>query len=520
MPNLVITSIPLILRGGVFMNQDNSIAQGGLFLSTNKLLVLGQQLGAGIAPVNTGVQIASPAMGALYYGNQSMLHNMLKRVFDQVQGQGVQVWAMGQTDANGASKAAGSVVVGGAPTQGGTLAFYVAGERVQVVVTAGQSTSSIAAALQAACAAISTNVFFTVTVDAANTSKVDFTALHGGTLYNGLDLRDSYMLGEELPVGMTLTYALPTGGAGDPAITNAIAAMGAQRWAKIAMPYNDSANLTLLSNELSRRFQPTVQLDGIAHAWNNQPAGSGSGLSNLLTFGAAWNPALISLKGSQGMLAPAFCLAARSAARAAAAANIDPPRQLRTLQLYNELLPALADRFTPDEIEDLLEDGVAVDAPDASGLMADVRSVTLYKTNAFGAPDISFRDVETMEALAAIRADVRAWVPTAYPRWKLADDAEGTDSGNGTQMMTPKYMRGALATRGKLWAKAGWIQDWPDFVTLLNTTGGVTRDNNDPDRLNALINPAIVNNFRTFAVDNQFIVNPAILSSLVAAQSI
>jgi phage tail sheath gpL-like len=514
MPNLSITSIPIVLRGGVYINQDNSIAQGGLYLATNKMLVFGQMLAGAPAVANVPIQIASPAMAAYYFGNQSMLHNMLKRIFDQAQGQGLQIWAIPQADAGGAAAAVGSVVVASQPTQGGTLAFYVGGERVQVVVTAGQSTASIATALQAACAAISTNVYFTAAVDGGNASKVNFTALQKGLVYNGIDLRDSYMLGEQLPVGMTLTYVQPTGGAGDPDITNAIAGMGAQRWSKVCMPYNGSANWTLISNELLRRFGPMVQLDGIAHAWNNQPAGSGSGLSTLLTLGLAWNTPFISCTGSQGMLAPAFVLAARSTARAMAAAVIDPPRQLRTLQLFNELPPAPADRWTADEIENLLQDGIAVDAPDASGLMANVRSVTMYRLNNASAPDISYRDVETMEVLAAIRADIRGWVPQAFPRWKLADDATGTTAGSGTQIMTPKYMKAALATRGLSWANAGWIQDYPSFVQLLNSTGGVTRDNNDPDRLNALVNPPIINNFRTFAVDDQFILNPAVLNSL------
>lgn len=515
--DLSITSIPIVLRGGVYVNQDNSIAQGGLFLASSKMLVFGQMLAGAPAVAAVPIQIASPAMAAYYFGYQSMLHNMLKRIFDQAQGQGLQIWAIPQADAGGATKAVGSVTVTASPTQGGTLAFYVGGERVQVVVTAGQSTSSIAAALQAACAAISTNVYFAATIDGGNASKVDFTALHGGLVYNGIDLRDSYMLGEQLPIGMTLAYVQPTGGAGDPDITASIAGMGAQRWNKVCMPYNGSSNWTLIANELLRRFGPMVQLDGIAHAWNNQPAGSGSGLSNLLTLGTAWNTPFISCVGSQGMLAPAFVLAARWTALAMAAAVIDPPRQLRTLELYNELPPAPGDRFTSDEVENLLEDGIAVFGADAANLMANVRAVTTYKTNNAGAPDISYRDVETMEVLAAIRTDIRGWVPQAFPRWKLADDATGTTAGAGTQIMTPNYMKAALATRALLWANAGWIQDYPSYVQLLNTSGGVTRDLNDPDRLNALVNPPIINNFRTLAVDDQFILNPASLNSLAQA---
>ena len=60
------------------------------------------------------------------------------------QGQGLQVYAVPQADAGGAAAAVGSVIIASQPTQSGMLAFYVGGERVQVIVSAGQSTSSIA----------------------------------------------------------------------------------------------------------------------------------------------------------------------------------------------------------------------------------------------------------------------------------------------------------------------------------------------------------------------------------------
>ncbi len=71
----------------------------------------------------------------------------------------------------------------------------------------------------------------------------------------------------------------------------------------------------------------------------------------------------------------------------------------------------------------------------------------------------------------------------------------------GQSIVTPKFMRAALAARGFLWAQQGLIENYDQFVTDL----AVSRDLQDVDRLNALIRPDVINNFRTFAGEVQFI---------------
>lgn len=491
----VLSTIPIYLRGGVYTNIDNTQAVGGLYTDAYRVLLLGQKLAAGTAAANTPVQVPSATIAAALFGQNSMLHIMAKRVFDQAKFMGgtLQVWAIAQADAAGATPAAGSVTVGGAPTANGTIAFYVGGERVAVGVTAGQTTATIAAALQAAVAGITTNQYVTAAVDGADTSKVNFTALHKGLAYNDVDLRHSYFRGEALPAGLTLAITAMAGGATNPDLTTAIAAFGPMRWAKLAMPYKDTANIGLLENELLRRFGATIQLEGMAHGWLDDT------LSNLLTFGAARDSAFITWEGGCNVPAPPFALAARYTALAAAAAIVDAPRQLRSLIMANELAPLEGDRFDGDERESLLVDGIATFTVGDDGLMRMERNVTSYKTNGAGILDPSYRDVETMECLHALRADIRGYVASTYPRSKLADDGPGVTASQ--TVVTPKYMRAALAARGYLWAQQGLIEDYDQFLADL----AVSRDANDPDRLNALIRPNIINNLRTLAAELQFI---------------
>lgn len=491
----VYSTIPIILRGGVFVDIDNTRAIGGLFTDAYRVLLLGQKLAAGSAAANTPVRVPSATVAAQLFGINSMLHIMAKRIFDQAKFMGgtLEVWAIASPDGAGAAAAAGSVVVGGAPTANGTIAFYIGGERVAVGVMAGQSTASIATALVAAINGITTNQYVAAAVDGVNTSKVNLTALQKGLVYNGIDLRHSYFRGEALPPGLTLAITAMATGATNPDITAAIAAMGPTRWAKIAMPFNDGANVTLLENEMLRRFGATIQLEGVVHGWLNDT------LANLLTFGAARDSAFISWEGGMNVPAPTFALAARYTALAAVAAIVDAPRQLRSLIMANELPPAEIDRLDADERESLLADGIATFTVGDDGLMRMERNVTTYKTNGAGVLDPSYRDVETMECLHSLRADIRGYVLTTYPRSKLADDGPGVTASQ--VVVTPKYMRSALAARGFLWAQQGLIEDYQQFLADL----AVSRDANDPDRLNALIRPNIINNFRTLAAELQFI---------------
>lgn len=490
MPDGVFSTIPIYLRGGTYINIDNSRAVGGLYFDAYRVLLLGQKLNAGSATANTLVRVPSATAAAGLFGLNSMLHHMAQRVFDQ--SPYLEVWAVPMADLGGGVLATGSVVVGGAPTANGTIAFYVGGERVTIGVATGQTTAQIATAIQAAVAA-ATKQYVTAAVDGVNTSKVNFTALHKGEAYNFIDLRHSYFRGEALPAGVTLTFTAMSGGTGNPDITAAIAAFGAGRWAKIAMPYTDTSNLTLLENELLTRFGPTVQKEGIAHAFAVGNVGA------LLSLGNSRNSPFVSIGGLKKVPAPPFALAARYCALAADAAIVDPARQLRSLILRNELPPEEGDRLTDAERESLLRDGIATWTIGADGLMRNERAVTTYQTDPNSVPDPSFRDVESLECLFALRADIRGFVLTNYPRHKLADDGPGIVAGQN--IMTPKFMKSALAARGFMWAQRGLIESYDQFVSDL----AVTRAADDVDRLNALIRPNIINNFRTLAAELQFI---------------
>ncbi|MCK4819285.1 phage tail sheath subtilisin-like domain-containing protein, partial [bacterium] len=105
--------------------------------------------------------------------------------------------------------------------------------------------------------------------------------------------------------------------------------------------------------------------------------------------------------------------------------NNDPARPLTTLRLKGVLAPPSVNRFTRTERNILLFDGMATWITDTSGNVLIERCITTYQSNAFGIPDASYLDVQTLATLAEIRYQFKARMSNRFivPRFKLADDS-------------------------------------------------------------------------------------------------
>ena len=109
--------------------------------------------------------------------------------------------------------------------------------------------------------------------------------------------------------------------------------------------------------------------------------------------------------------------------------------------------------------------------------------------------DISYLNVETLRTIAYLRFTVRARFATKYPRHKL-----GNDGAVGANIMTPNVARAELVALFMDWMDAGLAEDLDQFKRDLL----VQRNTGDPDRLDAIIPPNVVNQFRVFAAQVQF----------------
>lgn len=477
--------IPInLLVPGQYIEFDNTRAQQGLPVIKHKIMVFGQRLAAGAVAAGVPMRITSPAQAEAAFGRGSMLSHMLARL--RAANNFTECWACASDDNAAGALATGTITFTGSPTENGTLNLYIAGRRVQTGITSGMTVAQVATAV---AAAITADTDLPVTAAAA-LGVVTLTARHKGENGNAIDLRMNYYFGEKVPKGLVAAIVAMSGGTANPVVSTAIAAIGAEQYHTFIMPWTDAANLALLATELTLRNGPLVQKEGQAFA------AAGGTHAAIDTLVAARNHENIHIMGGQKSPTPPWELAA--VLGAIDAFEPDPARPRQTLVLPGVLAPAEQDRYTLDERNIHLGDGAATFIVDAGGRCLIERLVTTYKTNSFGIPDASYRDVETLRTIAYLRFSVRSRIGLKFPRYKLAND--GTRFGAGQAIVTPLIIRAELLLLFRDWEEAGLAENFEQFKRDLI----VERNGSDPNRVDAVIPPDCVNQFRVFAAQLQF----------------
>jgi phage tail sheath gpL-like len=482
-------SIPVDLRTpGAFVEIDNSKATQGLPGMPSRILVIGQRLAAGTVAAGVQTDVLDEKAAEAYFGRGSMLHLMFRAL--KANNSSTKTTAIALDDLGAGVTATGAILFGGT-VAAGIINLWIGGQRVRVGVASGDTLANIATSTVTAITA-ATDLPVTATVNGVTAEQVDLTAKHKGESGNDIDVRVNFYPDEKLPTGLTATITAMNAGAGNPDVSSVITAMGSEWFTDIAMPYTDAANLTALETELSSRFGPTVMMDGHAYAFVD------GSHSTLTTKGNSRNSPHLSIMGAKGSPSTPWAWAAALCGVAAFHIKIDPARPLQTLPLAGILPPTVNDRFTREERNLLLFDGIATFKVDDGGRVLIERVITTYETNASSVDDVSYLDLNTLKTLAFMRYSVRARILTKFPRHKLAND--GTRIGAGQAVVTPSVIRDELISLFRQWEEVGLAENIDQFKADMI----VERDGSDVNRINALIPPDIINQFRVFAGQVQF----------------
>lgn len=473
----------------VYVEFDNSRAVQGPALMPYRNLVIGQRLAAGTVAALTPTRVTSAAQAKTYFGAGSMLAHMLER---QLQNNNfTETWVVALDDEVAGVEAAGSITVGGA-VSAGTIVLYIAGRRFTVGVSVGDTLTDVAAAIQTAIAADG-DLPVTAAVDGVDDTKVNLTARHKGAFANDIDVRHSYYDGEGLPSGLTLAIVTMAGGTSNPDVSTVWAAIGDEHYSVITMPYTDAANLTALETELADRWGALRMIEGMAFT-----AATGTH-AELGTLGDSRNSPHLSIMNAAGSPTPTYEWAAAVAGVVSYHGNIDPARPFQTLTLKGVMAAKQEDRFTLQENNLLLFDGISTHMVDAGSVVHVQRLITTYKVNAQGAEDISYLDVNTPLTLAYLRYDFRNYILRKYPRHKLAND--GTRYGAGQAVITPKVGKAEAIARFRIWEELGLVENIDQFKNDLICE----RNAGDPNRLDWMLPPDLVNQFRVGGVQIGFL---------------
>lgn len=480
----------------VYIEIDNSQALSGNIAQDQNVLLFGQMTDAGAdagtaAPLTvTEVPVSESAIDALF-GVGSMMALAAKRY--RKANSYTRTFALACGDIAAGAAAAGSYKFGGPATQAGTLYLLIAGQGLQVGVAASATAATIATNVAAAINA-KKNLPVTAAVDGTDTAKVNITAKWKGLTGNDIDLRHNYYAGEQLPPGVTITTVAMTGGSGAPDMAAMIAAMPDEWYNHIMMPFNDTASLNTLRDELLERWGPLKMSEAIAYAAFRGTYGE------TITFGEGRNDFLLSCMGTSKSPSPSWEFAASYCGIASYYLAIDPARPLQTLALPGILAPAKADRFAFDERNNLLKSGIATYQIQPGDVVAIEREISMYQLNSYGDPDPSYLDITTPATLGKIRYDTKVMVTTRYPRHKLADDNVLPLIDPAQPIVTAKLMEQAILEIALGWVEAGLIENFDLFKETLN----VYRDTADRNRLNCVCHPDVVNQLRVFADLIQF----------------
>jgi phage tail sheath gpL-like len=475
----------------VYVEIDPSRAQQGPAIQDYRGLVIGQRLSSGTVAADVPFLATSPDQVGLAAGFGSILHGMALAYF--AANRATETWFVGIADAGGAVAATKTLTVTGPATAAGTIFLYIAGRRITVPVLSGDAQNAIAAAISAAIAASEFAAELPVTAG-VSTNVVTLTARNAGTQGTAIDARLNYQDGETLPTGVAVAIAAGVAGATDPTVAAALAALGPKQFHVVAVGLNDSTNVGLVATELADRFGPSVMLDGSAIF------AKADSHANLVTFGDGLNSKHVTVLGMKLPLSPPWELAASAGGLVARYGQADPARPFKTLEMPGIVGSAAIDRFTLEERELLLRNGIATAITDDLGVTRLERLVTTYQTNpTTGATDASFRDLTTLLVLSFLRYDFRTRFQAWAPRHKLARD--GTRFAAGQAVVTPKTAEGFALTIFRGWEERGLVEDFDQFKRDLV----VEIDATDGNRLNFLLPPNLINQLQVAAASIQFL---------------
>lgn len=499
-------NIPTTMRTpGAYAEVDNSQALQGLAANPHKVLILGQKIDAGTVDYDTLVSITKDGLADGFFGPGSVLARMCNVFKQNNPYTEVHAMALGSGIA-GVQASAGldiSAIMNSNEYSGAATIYMMVngkgGGDFDIAITSGLSGGDIAQLMYSVIVEDST-LPITATLSGISVDSMGhivFSAVNSGTLGNYINVRFNYNVGESYPPGFSadLSAVVFADGAVDPDLGDAWTVIDGDKYQHIIQPYIDATNLTSLETELSDRFDPLEDLQGHGYTAVRATQASATTLGN--SRNAAHNTIMAANDSPNGPEEWAAALGAVASFNL----NQDPARPLHTLKLKKIKAPPVENRFTRAERDILLYDGIATWIADASGNVLIERCITTYQSNALGILDASYLDIQTLATLGEIRDQFRIRMTNRFitSRFKLADD--GFPVQPGSNVATPSSVAQEIVALFTELRNAGYIENLQDFIDNLR----VERNTTDVDRVDVLLPPDLINQFRILAGLIQFI---------------
>jgi len=482
------TSVPSgAIASGVFIEQEYK-RQGVAGPIPQRIAMLGQYNSGKTPTENVALNITSAAEAANYFGAGSMLHRMAIKLFGGLGAGSVVVDAFPLAAGTGAST--GTVTITGTASAAGTIALYIAGDRVAVAVPSGTLQAATAALV---VAAINADVNLPVTAAAVD-NVVTLTAKNAGLAANQITIRQDIGSGDASaePAGVTVVIAAMSGGSANPSISTALTNFGATFYTWVVCPYNTDTTCDLLESAGAARVDPSIKrpFAGVV-GYNDTRA-------NYLTWLADRNsPWTTSICIDSSPNHPAE-IASAVVGVCALSASAEPARPYKTLALYGITAGSTAP-WTYAQMDAVEAAGGSPSYADDSGTVRIYDLLTTYVTNALSAIDESWRYTVTITNVQAkIYSLDQMFLSAPFDRAVVVDDAAVT----GKEFaVSPKRVKAYIINLiDSQWIPEAWSKNRDSIVA-----GIVCEINStNPGRIDVLVPDIIAVGLRIMAVKYQW----------------
>jgi phage tail sheath gpL-like len=278
-----------------------------------------------------------------------------------------------------------------------------------------------------------------------------------------------------------------------PDIDSLLTALGDDRYDYIMLPYHDITSVSLISDELDRRWNAMVARE--SRAFVVVPFGYDDGIAfaatlnsphiNVLPIGVGtpekphlWNTVLTCVMADK--------------------LNNDPAAPETDTVLPYITPPAT--EFTTRQRNDLAHNGCGTWANNIDKVQIKYL-VTTYRINPQGEADSAFRDIQVAEVLKKWRRYINFVAMRTYAGYKIAKDA--SLYGAGQKILDTDEFAGFLQTQYLNYAmrEKGWFDDFENYRNTLI----VEIDPDNQDRINYSGIPTIIGQFRVLAGKDRFV---------------
>lgn len=460
------------------------------FYSPLRLMLLGHKNAVGSAASLDVPYRLSRSESRRLFGVGSMVERMYDVAYKNAPY--AEIWGMATPPEGGAIKAVRRLEVSAVPPYNGVMTFFIGAQMVSIIVYTTDTTAGIATRIRTHVNKQTTLSMKALAVG-SDPDIVELECKWAGQSGNNITIERSVWGSDNKLANAVLTIGATTAGVGNSSLAAGLAGLGDEQFDILAVGFEGvDAQLAQLADFMNPatngRWHPLRQVFGHCICTRQE-----TDYSALITFAEARNDAHTSVIGTLGSPSPPWLWAAGFGAVMALHWDAPPEvsRPLQTLQVAG-IEPARSPLywFTNEERNGLLDAGVATYTVDRDRTVRIERIRTLYKTNVYGDPDSSLSDAVTLfQAMFFVRS-MKTIIDSRFPRHGLTD--EDTNIAGFT---SPGRIADALIHNYIFLQKTGLVENVGAFVQGLQ----VERNSFDANRVDCLMRPDMVNQFRVFA---------------------